>query len=431
MNLDTWIADLVRPVRPLEELELPLVDARGHVLAADVPSQLPIPPWDNSAMDGFAVRTADLVRASATSPVRLAVTGEVLAGDAADPPLPGGAAIRIMTGAPLPSAADAVVPVEHTRPLGGRSGDWGTGPIEVLRAPEQGDNIRRSGEDVAAGDLLARTGEVLGPTRIAALASGGISRVRVHRRPRVALLLTGAELTCPGGELRRGSVPESNGILLASRLAELGHDLVLRETVDDDLAAVAFALERARRDVDLVITTGGVGPGTHDAVRQVLTPLPDVHRAAVAMKPARHQMGGLLPDGTAVVALRARGAPGTLRPRGPTRRAAEGRGASGRVVLAGGRGPAARPSRPDPPHRRGRRLCSGGASWADLARRGFPRAERGPGPDPGRTRGRPGGITGPGAADVTGCLTGCPPGAPRLFLSLRHACVAKIQGWSG
>jgi molybdopterin molybdotransferase len=303
MNLDTWIADLVRPVRPLEELELPLVDARGHVLAADVPSQLPIPPWDNSAMDGFAVRTADLVRASATSPVRLAVTGEVLAGDAADPPLPGGAAIRIMTGAPLPSAADAVVPVEHTRPLGGRSGDWGTGPIEVLRAPEQGDNIRRSGEDVAAGDLLARTGEVLGPTRIAALASGGISRVRVHRRPRVALLLTGAELTCPGGELRRGSVPESNGILLASRLAELGHDLVLRETVDDDLAAVAFALERARRDVDLVITTGGVGPGTHDAVRQVLTPLPDVHRAAVAMKPARHQMGGLLPDGTAVVAL--------------------------------------------------------------------------------------------------------------------------------
>jgi molybdopterin molybdotransferase len=283
MNLDTWIADLVRPVRPLEELELPLVDARGHVLAADVPSQLPIPPWDNSAMDGFAVRTADLVRASATSPVRLAVTGEVLAGDAADPPLPGGAAIRIMTGAPLPSAADAVVPVEHTRPLGGRSGDWGTGPIEVLRAPEQGDNIRRSGEDVAAGDLLARTGEVLGPTRIAALASGGISRVRVHRRPRVALLLTGAELTCPGGELRRGSVPESNGILLASRLAELGHDLVLRETVDDDLAAVAFALERARRDVDLVITTGGVGPGTHDAVRQVLTPLPDVHRAAVAL----------------------------------------------------------------------------------------------------------------------------------------------------
>ncbi|MEJ6489415.1 molybdopterin molybdotransferase MoeA [Leucobacter sp. USCH14] len=306
LPVDEHLQAVLDSVTLLPAVPAPLRDATGLVLAADVASAVDLPLWDNSAMDGYAVRAADTAAASATSPVRLRIVGEVAAGDGEDPELPPGAAVRIMTGAPLPSSADAVVPVEHT------SADvsgavWAEHHVLVERAAEPGAHVRRRGEDVLVGGIVAQSGDRLGARRAAAIAAAGVSAVLVRPRPRVAVIATGAELRSiegPGdAALERGRIPESNSVLIAALLAEDGIEPVTVEVCDDDAAAFAERLARLGGRVDAVITTGGVGPGVHDVVRIALAAEPGVRAVRVAVKPGQPQCFGRLRGGALIFAL--------------------------------------------------------------------------------------------------------------------------------
>ncbi|TDP94457.1 molybdopterin molybdotransferase [Leucobacter luti] len=295
----SWI--LAR-IPALPAVELPLRDARGHTLAQEVTAPLPLPLWDNSAMDGYAVRAADLKSASAAHPVTLRVCGEVAAGSAEDPPVPVASAVRIMTGAPLPSAADTVVPVEHTRGED-REQAWAAAHVTVLCAPHPGANVRTQGEDVAHGAVLAGAGDELGARRLAALAAAGIERVSVRRLPRVAVIATGSELRKPGETLRRGQIPESNSVLLQSLLAENGITATAVTVSADNVSGFRSRLAELEGEVDIIITTGGVGPGRHDIVRIALESEPDVIAARIAVRPGQPQCTGQLAGGAWMFAL--------------------------------------------------------------------------------------------------------------------------------
>ncbi|GAA1610603.1 gephyrin-like molybdotransferase Glp [Leucobacter chromiireducens] len=302
---DQHLAWILARIPRLAPAEVPLRDAHGLILAADVAAPHALPLWDNSAMDGYAVRAADLAAAAPgvlDPPVSLRVVGEVAAGSPDDPELPPGTAVRIMTGAPIPSAADTVVPVEHTR--GEEPGDpWGRDTVEILRAPVRGANVRVRGEDVAANSILARAGDPLGARRLAALAAAGVSSARVRARPRVAVIATGSELRGPGEPLTRGQIPESNSLLLAALLAEHG---IVAESVTvsaDDAAAFRARLAALAPTVDVIITTGGVGPGRHDIARIALESEPDVRAVRVAVRPGQPQCAGALRGGAWIFAL--------------------------------------------------------------------------------------------------------------------------------
>lgn len=294
-----WILDRI-PLLAVEELALR--EAQGRTLAADVASRHDLPLWDNSAMDGYAVRAADVAQATETRPLSLAVTGEVAAGSAADPELPPGTAVRIMTGAPIPSSADTVIPVEHTR---GDVADeaWAEREVTILRTAPLGANVRRRGEDTSAGALVARAGEPLGAIRLAALAAAGIERVTVHRTPRVAVIATGSELRAPGEPLERGQIPESNSALITGLLAECGIVADVVSVRTDDADALRERLVALGTEVDVIITTGGVGPGRHDVVRIALAAEPEVRAVRVAVRPGQPQCVGKLASGAWIFAL--------------------------------------------------------------------------------------------------------------------------------
>ncbi|GAA1787257.1 molybdopterin molybdotransferase MoeA [Leucobacter iarius] len=294
-----WILDRI-PLLPVREAAL--AESAGLVLAADVDSPLDLPLWDNSAMDGYAVRAVDLAGAGADRPVTLRVIGEVAAGSPEDPRIGPGEAVRIMTGAPLPSSADAVVPVEWT--AGEDPADpWAEHEVRVLRAVEYGANVRRRGEDVSAGTPIASAGDRLSAARIAGLAAAGVTRVRVRPRPRVAILVTGSELRAPGEPLDRGQIPESNSVLLRALLAENGIEASRVLVSGDDAGALAERLDRLGASTDVVITTGGVGPGRHDVVRIALEREPEVRAVRVAVRPGQPQCVGRLTSGAWIFAL--------------------------------------------------------------------------------------------------------------------------------
>ncbi|GAA4821287.1 gephyrin-like molybdotransferase Glp [Nocardioides caeni] len=270
-----------------------VVDALGRVLAEDVAAALSVPPFDHAAMDGFAVRAADVATASDAAPVVLPVAAAVAAGDELVD-LPDGAAIRIMTGAPVPPGADLVVPFEWTD-----AGD----PVTIGRSAPPGRHIRRAGEDVAAGEVALGAGTRLGPGSLGLLTSVGASEVVVRARPRVAILSTGAELV-------DGHVPDSNSITLASAARGAGADPVVRGPVSDDPAAFRARLLAAAADSDLVVTTGGVSAGDHDVVKAVLRHEDDFWFGPVAMKPGRPQgCGHLEADGRRVPVVTLPGTP--------------------------------------------------------------------------------------------------------------------------
>lgn len=253
-----------------------------RVLAEDLVALVPVPPFDNSAMDGFAVRSAD----TAGGPVRLRVVGDVPAGAAGAPTVGPGEAARIMTGAPMPPGADTVVPVEDTdQPLG-------DAPLPAsVRVPPvvTGRHVRRAGEDVAEGAVVLRRGRRWTPAAAGAAASIGHGTVLLRRRPRVAVLSTGSELVPAGGALGFGQIPDSNSILLAGLVERLGGDLVLARAVSDDAADFRLALAQAA-DADLVVTSGGVSVGAFEVVRQVVED--EVEFVRVAMQPGKPQACG-------------------------------------------------------------------------------------------------------------------------------------------
>ena len=257
---EAYIAELLAALEPLPAVVLPLAEAHGLVLAEDAAAALPVPPWTNSAMDGYAVRAADAAGAG-LSPVVLPVGGDVPAG-AAPAPLGPGTAQRIMTGAMLPEGADAVVRVEDTdqepgpRPLPER--------VEIRVAPRPGLNVRRAGEDVGLGDPVLGAGAVLSAAALSALASAGAGSVRAVPRARVAVVSTGAELVDPGAAPPTGSIPDSNSVLLAGLVVEHGAALASVTRSADTAASLAGALTAAAASADLIVTSGGVSAGAFD-----------------------------------------------------------------------------------------------------------------------------------------------------------------------
>lgn len=271
-------------VAPLGPVDLPLGEALGTALAADVLAPVSLPPFDNSAMDGYAVATRDL--AGRQPPVTLPVSADIPAGRRDTPALAPGTAARIMTGAPVPAGADAIVAVEQT--------DGGTEKVRLEALPGRGQHLRPAGDDVAAGQVLLRAGDPVTVGAVGLLAAVGLARVPVRRRPVVAVLSTGDELAAPGGPLQPGQIYESNGPLLAAALGETGAVARLVPMVADDPRVCAATLTALADEVDLVLTTGGVSAGAYEVVKQALQDSGDVAFVQVAMQPGKPQGAGLL-----------------------------------------------------------------------------------------------------------------------------------------
>lgn len=284
---------ILASLAPLPPVETPLDHALGLVLAEDVHALVDVPGFDNSAMDGYAVRRADVVGASPGHPVVLEVVADLPAGSGDDPAVPAGSAARIMTGAPVPADADAIVPVEDT--------DGGTDRVTVRAEPAPAAFVRRAGSDVRRGDRVLAAGRTLTSRDLAAAAATGLASLPVHPAPQVGVLSTGTELAEPGAPLTRGRIHDSNAVLLAGLLAEAGCVAVPLGAVADDEGALVAALERAS-GLDAVVTSGGVSVGAYDVVKAVLAPL-GVWFGPVRMQPGKPQGYGRLPGGIPVFCL--------------------------------------------------------------------------------------------------------------------------------
>jgi len=265
-------------------VEVPLAEALGAVAAAEVRAPEAVPGFDNSAMDGFAVRSADVAAAPAT----LQVVGTQLAGPVVPVEVGAGQAVRIMTGAVVPPGADAVVMVERTAP----SADGASVVVEVPVEP--GTAVRRAGDDLRAGDVVVTPGTVLTPGRLGVLANVGASSVAVHRRPRVGVLSTGDELVGGGAPLEPGQVRDSNRPTLLALLASSGFVPVDLGRVGDDEAAITGAVRSAVDRCDAVLTSGGVSMGDVDLVKVVLDRIGDMRWFQVAVRPAKPFAFGLV-----------------------------------------------------------------------------------------------------------------------------------------
>lgn len=256
----------------------PLDECLGLTLASDAPARIPVPPFTNSAMDGFAVRRVDVAGASPEHPVRLPVIADVPAGDPAATPLRPGTAERIMTGAMMPAGADTVIRVEETDHRPGT--DRAPEAVTILRGAEEGANVRRAGEDVEAGDPVLTAGIPLDAVAIAAAASVGHTTLEVVPRPRVGVLATGSELREAGDPLGPGQIPDSNSHLLAGLVREAGCEPVEVGRAPDDPAKLLGLLAQWPA-LDLVITAGGISAGAYEVVRQALSgPASRFHRVA-------------------------------------------------------------------------------------------------------------------------------------------------------
>ncbi|AXE40159.1 gephyrin-like molybdotransferase Glp [Acidipropionibacterium virtanenii] len=276
-------------------VEMPLERCLGLVSAEPVAARLPVPPFTNSAMDGFAVRFQDVSTARPDAPVRLPVTGDIPAGSAAGDPVETGTARRIMTGARMPAGADSVVKVERTDHAPGVVD--APAEVRIFQAPELGANVRHRGEDLQIGDPVMEAGRLLDGACLAAAASVGYGSLAVHPAPRVGVISTGSELSDAGSDLAAGRIPDSNGILLAGLVSEAGAVVAQRARVPDDPARLREVV--AGWDVDLVITAGGISAGAYEVVRQAL---PELTFHKVAQQPGGPQGAGIV-GATPVVAL--------------------------------------------------------------------------------------------------------------------------------
>ena len=283
------VADLITAKPPAT---LPLTETLGLVLADDVVAPLSLPGFDNSAMDGYAVVADDVAAASPDQPVLLPVAEDIPAGRTDLLTLKPGTAHRIMTGAPLPAGATAVVPVEAT--------DGATDTVSIRASARDGQHVRRAGEDVTAGTTVLRAGQVLTPASLGLAAALGLGELKVVPPQRVLVMSTGTELVAPGTPLQPGQIYESNAVMLAAALRDAGAEVVAAPTATDDVAVFRDALNRHRSDADLIITTGGVSAGAYEVVKDALGG--EVEFVKVAMQPGMPQGSGVV-DGTPIITL--------------------------------------------------------------------------------------------------------------------------------
>ncbi|MFI1017441.1 gephyrin-like molybdotransferase Glp [Streptomyces sp. NPDC020965] len=321
-SVDDHLADILAAIRPLEPIELQLLDAQGCVLVEDITVPVALPPFDNSSMDGYAVRVADVQGATEEFPAVLTVIGDVPAGGGGLPTVGPGQAARIMTGAPLPPGAETVVPVEWTdggagggavtemRPAG-ESPEGASGEVRVHRPAAAGAHVRSRGSDVRAGDLALARGTVLGPPQIGLLAAIGRGTVRVRPRPRVVVLSTGSELVQPGESLGEGQIYDSNSFALAAAARDAGALAYRVGAVTDDADTLRATIEDQLIRADLVVTTGGVSVGAYDVVKEALSSVGDedvpgggIDFRSLAMQPGKPQgFGTIGPEHTPLLAL--------------------------------------------------------------------------------------------------------------------------------
>lgn len=295
-TVDEHLAAVLGQLSPLADLEVTLLDAHGCVLAEDVVAPRSLPWFDNSSMDGYAVRSVDVASADEQNPVLLPVIGDIAAGSGGAYAVNEGLTARIMTGAPIPAGADAVVPVEWT--------DGGIARVQINRAPQPGANIRRSGEDVVAGEIVLSAGAPIGAPQVGLLAALGFSRVRVRPKPRVVVFSTGNELVDVGVVPGPGQINESNSYTLTAAVRECGAIAFRVGIVPDDPVRLLSLIEDQLVRADLVITTGGVSAGAYDTVKDVLSRLGTVEFAKVAMQPGMPQgFGTVGPDSTPIFTL--------------------------------------------------------------------------------------------------------------------------------
>ena len=279
------ILGTVKVIRPFEQ---GVLDAQGCVLAEDVTARGSLPGFTNSAMDGYAVRAAEVADASPEAPVVLPVVNDIAAGNTAPLSLAPGQTMRIMTGAPMPRGADAVVPVEAT--------DGGVVRVQVRTPSVLGQHVREEGDDVHAGDVVLRKGTLLGPAQIALLAAAGLSRIRVVPRPRVVILSTGDELVEVGGRPGFGQIIDSNSVMLSAAVTAVGATPFRVGGVPDDARVLKETLEGQLVRADAVVTTGGVSMGAFDTVKEVLSRVGTMQFDKVAMRPGMPQGFGVLGD---------------------------------------------------------------------------------------------------------------------------------------
>ena len=295
-TVDEHVERVVTALEPLHPYDQPLLEALNLPVCETISATMDLPSFDNSAMDGYAVYYDDTVSASDDHPVHLPVVGEMAAGQTKHFALSPGTTVRIMTGAPVPQGADAIVPIEWT--------DGGLATVRITRAPGRDQHIRHAGEDVRTGDVLLEDGSILGPRQLGLLASVGRSQVRSRPRPRVVIMSTGAELREPGTTLGHDSIYDANSYMIAAAARSAGAIAYRVGIVSDDPTEFRDALSDQLVRADLVVTSGGVSKGAYDVVKEVLTELGTVAFGEVAMQPGKPQGFGFVgEDATPILTL--------------------------------------------------------------------------------------------------------------------------------
>jgi molybdopterin molybdotransferase len=295
-SVDEHVERILGALEPLHPYDQPLLEALGLPVCEDITAPMDLPAFDNSAMDGYAVYHDDVVSASEDHPVHLPVVGEAAAGQTKMFAQSPGTAVRIMTGAPVPQGADAIVPIEWT--------DGGLAAVRITRAPRRDEHVRHRGEDVQTGDVLLEDGSILGPRQLGLLAAVGRSQVRSRPRPRIVIMSTGAELREPGTALGHDSVFDANSYMLAAAVRAAGAIAYRVGIVSDDPTEFRDALSDQLVRADLVVTSGGVSKGAYDVVKEVLSEVGTVSFGEVAMQPGKPQGFGFVgEDATPIVTL--------------------------------------------------------------------------------------------------------------------------------
>jgi molybdopterin molybdotransferase len=300
-------AEILSHVHPLEPERVPILDGLGRVLVEEIISDIDVPPFDNSAMDGYAVRSVDVADSTPDIPVGLRVLGSVAAGYVAGIRVAPGSAVRIMTGAPMPDGADAVVPYEDTSDFDRSKEERLATPadsIQVRKAVEPRDHVRPAGEDIRKGEVVMVPGRVIRPQEIGVLASLGFETILVHRRPKVAILATGDELLEIHESLEPGKIRNSNEYTNAALVTRTGGIPIrlgiARDTKADLTAKIRTGLEQG---ADLFLTSGGVSVGDYDVVKDVLGTEGRMRFWQVRMKPGKPLAFGLLPGRVPLIGL--------------------------------------------------------------------------------------------------------------------------------